>query len=314
MSSHPLIHMDDLAEDFLLYLQVEKNYSANTIHAYSVDIHEMISYIENLEGPEISSDPKNLEYLMVRQYMAFLQSRDLSKRTMARKLAACRSYYRYLLREDLVEDNPPSEVITPKLEKKLPKFLYYDELEAMLHAPGDDVWGKRDRAVLEVAYGGGFRVGELVRINIGNINRQAMFIVVLGKGNKERVSPIGQEALSAIERYLAALRQEKANGSLKFQPDLSFGAPLFINQRGGRLTDRSVRNIVNKYVEQACIKKKISPHSLRHTFATHLLENGADLRAVQELLGHENLSTTQIYTHVTKSNMRAVYDKTHPRA
>ena len=311
---HPQTTMQALAKDFLTMLQIEKNYSPNTIRAYERDLRELLVFLEQYVDELVLQDPQSLEYLMVRQFMAYLQNRQLSKRTMARKLAAARSFYRYLLREELVEENPPAEVTTPKLEKKLPKFLYYEEVEAFLSAPDDSLWGKRDRAILEVAYGSGLRVSELVRLNRNSINFPAGFLIVLGKGNKERVCPVGETARMAVQQYLSALTEAQQQGELKFVLNTASTAPLFINQRGGRLTDRSVRNFVNRYIEKAAIKKRISPHSLRHSFATHLLENGADLRAVQELLGHENLSTTQIYTHVTKSNLKAIYQKTHPRA
>lgn len=303
-----------LVDDFLLYLQREKNYSENTVNAYERDLYQLENYLQDYEGMEVLEDIDNLEYLMMRKYLAYLNSQHLAKSTIARKLGACRSFYKYLLRMQIVDANPAAEVVSPKKEKKLPKFLYYDEVEALMQSPADDVWGRRDRAILEMCYAGGFRVSELVSINMMSINKSGRFVSVVGKGSKQRIVPVGQMALAAVEDYLSALRAEAAEGNLKFSPDFSARSPLFLNQRGGRLTTRSVQNIVKKYVEQAAIKKKISPHALRHSFATHLLENGADLRSVQELLGHSSISTTQIYTHVSKSTVRSVYNKTHPRA
>ena len=303
-----------LVNDFLLYLETEKNYSANTVKSYERDLYELERYLAEYEGDYVLDDIDNLEYLMMRKYMGYLNSRKLAKSTIARKLGACRSFYKYLLRKQIVDSSPPSEVTIPKKEKKLPKFLYYDEMEALLMAPGNDLWGLRDKAILELCYAGGFRVSELVGINLGDINRNGRFVTVLGKGNKTRIVPIGKAALLAIDNYQQSMKKAYREEKIKFMPDFGFDAPLFLNQRGGRLTTRSVQNIVKKYVEQAAIKKKISPHGLRHSFATHLLENGADLRSVQELLGHVNISTTQIYTHVSKSTVRSVYNKTHPRA
>ena len=306
--------MITLVNDFLLYLQTEKNYSENTIKSYERDLYQLERYLEEYEGEYVLDNIENLEYLMMRKYMAYLSSKKLAKSTIARKLGACRSFYRYLMIRQIVDSSPPSEVVTPKREKKLPKFLYYDEIEALMKSPADDLWGRRDRAILEICYAGGLRVSELVGINMMDINRSGRFVSVVGKGNKQRIVPIGQVALAAVDNYISSLRQAAKAGELKFVPAFGSGAPLFINQRGGRLTVRSVQNIVRKYVEQAAIKKKISPHALRHSFATHLLENGADLRSVQELLGHVSISTTQIYTHVSKSTIRSVYNKTHPRA
>lgn len=303
-----------LVNDFLFYLQSEKNYSDNTVKAYERDLYQLERYLENYEGKTVLDDIDNLEYLMMRKYMAYLNSLHLAKSTIARKLGACRSFYRYLLRMQIVDASPAAEVVSPKKEKKLPRFLYYDEVDALMKAPADDLWGRRDRALLEMCYAGGLRVAELVSINMMSINKNGCFVSVVGKGSKQRIVPIGQVALESVDRYLASLRAEAADEKLSFVPNFAADAPLFLNRRGGRLSVRSVQNIVKKYVEQAAIKKKISPHALRHSFATHLLENGADLRSVQELLGHSSISTTQIYTHVSKSAVRSVYNKTHPRA
>ncbi len=304
----------DLVNDFLLYLTVEKHYAKNTVNSYERDLYQLEHYLEDYESEAVLNNIDEIDYALMRRYLAYLNSLHLAKSTISRKLSACRSFYRYLMKKQIVEASPPSEVITPKKEKRLPKFLYYDEMKAVLEAPADDLWGRRDKAILEVCYGGGLRVSELVSINMTDINKNGRFVSVVGKGSKQRVVPIGAAAVAAVGVYKETLRREYLDGELKFMPDFGPGKPLFLNQKGGRLTARSVIDIVNKYVEAAAVKKKISPHALRHSFATHLLENGADLRSVQELLGHENISTTQIYTHVSKSVMREVYNKTHPRA
>lgn len=307
-------NMIDLVNDFLLYLTAEKNYSEHTVKSYETDLYQLEEYIKKYEDESLLDDVSRIDYFIIRKYMAYLNSRHLSKNTISRKLSSFRGFFKYLLKNEIVDSSPPSEVATPKREKRLPKFLYYDEIEVLLQAPEDDLWGRRDKALLEVCYGGGLRISELEGINMMDINKSGRFVSVVGKGSKQRIVPLGQEALQAVEIYTRSLRQAALAGELKFLPDFGVDAPLFINQRGGRLSARSIRTLLNKYVEKAALKKKISPHALRHSFATHLLENGADLRSVQELLGHENISTTQIYTHVSKSTLRAVYNKTHPRA
>lgn len=240
--------------------------------------------------------------------MAQLQEKGLSKSTVARKLAALRSFYRYLTREEIINANPMTNVTTPKLEKRLPKFLYYQEVEALLNAPDASNQGQRDKAILETIYGGGLRVSELVGMNMGDIDFSLGYARVFGKGSKERIVPLGGAALRALKQYISCGRKELEAKSISRQE------ALFLNKYGGRLSARSVRNIVNKYVAQAALTQKISPHALRHSFATHLLEAGADLRSVQELLGHVKMATTQVYTHVTKKQLKTVYQKTHPRA
>ncbi|MDD2498406.1 MAG: tyrosine recombinase, partial [Desulfitobacteriaceae bacterium] len=253
-------------------------------------------------------DAAQVDHLTVRRFLAKLQAKGLSKSTMARKLAALRSFYRYLAREEIVKVNPMLNVHTPKMDKRLPKFLYYKEIEALLNAPDSTSQGERDKAILEVIYGGGLRVGELEGLNIVDIDFSLGYARVFGKGSKERVVPLGGAALRALRQYLSQGRKELEARSGSRQE------ALFLNKYGRRLSARSVRNIVDKYVAQAALNQKISPHSLRHSFATHLLEGGADLRSVQELLGHVKMSTTQIYTHVTKKQLKSVYEKTHPRA
>lgn len=304
--------MDELSSfknrvnEFLSYVQIEKNYSPNTIQAYSKDLNAFTVYLEENHKEEVLSDPEALSYIIMRHYLAYLQKQGLDKRSISRKLSAARSFYRFLMRQEIVLHNPASEVASPKLENKLPVFLYPEEIEALMSATAEDLWGMRDRSIMEVLYGCGLRVSELVSMNIRNIDCNVGFVRVVGKGRKERIVPIGDLAIDAVQTYLALRTAAGKTAGLD--------EPLFINQREGRLTDRSIRMILNKYIEKAFIDKDISPHSLRHSFATHLLENGADLRSVQELLGHKNISTTQIYTHLSMTTIRDAYNKSHPRA
>jgi len=306
--------MDLLLEQFMAYLRIEKNASAHTLESYSHDLEEFARHLAGEPsdgGGEIdlgSVDPVNVDYLSVRRFLAKLQQRGLNKSTMARKVAALRSFYRYLSREGLVEKNPMLHIHTPKRDKKLPKFLYYQEMESLLQAPDSSPMGQRDKALLETVYAGGLRVSELVALNTGDIDFTFGYARIFGKGGKERVAPLGKPALEALHSYINSGREDQLAKGIKKEE------AIFLNKFGTRLSGRSVRNIINKYVDQIALEKKISPHTLRHSFATHLLEGGADLRSVQELLGHVKMSTTQIYTHVTKGRMKAVYEKSHPRA
>jgi len=242
----------------------------------------------------------------VAAYLAVLEGHSLAARTRARKTAALRSFYQYLLEEQKIEQNPCAYLPTPKLPQKLPRILSENEVLALLEAPTlDKPAGYRDRAMLEVLYGSGLRVSELVGLNVGDIDQMG-FVRCLGKGGKERIIPLGSHALTAAFKYLRHARP-------KLQPNPGETA-LFLNTRGGRLTRQGFWKIIRHWAKQAGITRDISPHMLRHSFATHLLRHGADLRAVQEMLGHVDLATTQIYTHLEKGQLREVYQKTHPRA
>ena len=300
-------NFDNLLGQFIDYMVIERNASPRTIESYAADITDFARFIAAEDGicwQDI--DTAKVEVLDVRRYMAHLNRKGLKKSSASRHLVALRSLFRYLCREDLLPLSAPAMVRTPKKDQTLPKFLYYTEVEALLAAPDDSFTGMRDKAILEIVYAGGLRVSELVGLSVGDIDFAVGYCRVLGKGNKERLVPIGVPAVNAIEAYLKA-REQKGQ-------QLKKGEPILLNRSGGRLSDRSVRNIVNKHMRQAGMFQHISPHTLRHSFATHLLEKGADLRSVQEFLGHVNMSTTQIYTHITKSRMKTVYDKTHPRA
>lgn len=283
-------------EKFIRYLQIEKEVSSHTIRNYNIDL---TSFAEFLGEKKI----EDVDHLILRKFLAHLRSKNLDKSSIARRISCLRSFFKFLMREGYIKANPITGLSTPKREKKLPTFLQEDEIAKLLEVPGDDLMGARDKAILETLYSSGMRVSELTAINNDNIDFIAEVIKLYGKGKKERLVPIGSKALQAIRRYHS-----------KLPPKLSSKKVLFLNRSGKRLSSRSVRRIVNKYIMKVSKKENVSPHTFRHSFATHLLNRGADLRAVQELLGHANLSTTQIYTHVTTERLKDVYDKVHPRA
>ncbi len=291
---------------YLQNLEYVKNASIHTVHNYRMDFEAFFSFIQLNYNEDINLD--TITNLQIRSYLAKMKNDKYARRTIARRISALRSFFQYLVKEEILKHNPFNDVRTPRLEKRLPIFLETYEIEDLLTLPDDSNLGQRDLAVLELLYATGIRVGELVKIKIQDIDLLNHFVIVLGKGAKERLVPVGSKAIDAITAYLRQsrpylLHTTKQNHNL-----------LFVNSKGGPITDRSIRRIVEKYINKLALNKKISPHSLRHTFATHLLNNGADLRTVQELLGHVSLSTTQIYTHVTKEKLRHLYLKTHPRA
>lgn len=293
--------------DFFRYLRVEKNASPHTIAGYQADIDDFFAFaaakLDMDEVPLAAVTP-----ILIRAYLAYLKDEDYARRTIARKMAALRSFFRHLCRETVVAENPFAAVRTPKLEKRLPVFLDPGEINAILDLPANNDLGRRDAAVLELLYATGMRVSELAGLAVRDVDFATGYALVYGKGSKERVVPVGRKAIAALKVYL-----ERPRPRLMAKSGATHDR-LFVNSRGGPLTDRSVRRVVDKYVEALALAKKVSPHTIRHTFATHLLNNGADLRAVQELLGHVNLSTTQLYTHVTKDRVKAVYQQAHPRA
>jgi integrase/recombinase XerC len=287
-------------EDFCRYLGAERNVSPHTLKAYRTDLEMFREFVGKEQGGGASVDV--VTHLLVRRYLASL-ARESRKSTMGRKLAAIRSFFKYLVREGKARKNPAELVNTPKKEKMAPFHLTIDEVTTLVTAPGgNELLVLRDRAILETLYSSGIRVGELTGLDVGGIDMDEALVRVLGKGGKERVVPLGSHARAALADYLSA-----RNGP-------GYDAPLFLNARGGRLTSRSVARIVDRYMLKIAAMKKVSPHTLRHTFATHLLEGGADLRAIQELLGHASLSTTQKYTHVSIDRLMEVYDKAHPKA
>ena len=253
-------------------------------------------------------EPAAVDKLQLRSYLALLQEKKLSKKTVARRMAAVRTYFRFLTREGHIRANPTGLLRTPKIEKRLPIILDEGEVASLLDSPDDDLAGRRDKAILETLYSTGMRVSELEGLKVDSVDFIGGVCRVIGKGRKERLCPVGDKALQSIRRYLEMRELSK----LKNEKSLFLNVSP--NKKGSPLTVRSVRRIVNKYIERTCRKKDISPHTLRHSFATHLLNRGADLRSVQELLGHENLSTTQIYTHVSTQRLKEAYDSAHPRA
>ena len=292
--------MERYIEKFINYLKVERNVSKHTVTNYAVDLASFAAFLGD-------KDIAAVDHLTLRRFLAEMRSKNYAKRTVARKLATLRTFFKFLYREGHIKTNPITAVMTPKLDKKLPKFLDVNKVERLINSPDDKtVPGLRDRAIFETLYSTGIRVSELVGIDSDDVDFISGVVKVLGKGAKERMVPIGDTALTAIRKYLDKRSAEKARAKDKHA--------VFLNKSGTRLTDRSVRRIVDKYIRVCAIGEKISPHSLRHSFATHLLDRGADLRSVQELLGHMNLSTTQIYTHVTMERLKSVYDKAHPRA
>lgn len=281
-------------DKFLSFLEIEKNYSPHTLLNYRLDLAEFFHAVDAIPVEQV-------QYLHLRKFLADLRNKHHKPRTIARKLSSLRSFFKFLQREGLIKNNPATLLQTPKLDKTLPKFLSEKEALELMESPGiDKVPGQRDRAILETLYSAGIRVSELVGLDIDNVDFISNIIKVRGKGKKERLVPVGDTALEVIRQYLQA-RQHKSPA-------------LFLNKNGTRLTARSVCNITHKYIKLTSANRNISPHVLRHSFATHLLNRGADLRSVQELLGHVNLSTTQIYTHVTTEKLKSVYDKAHPRA
>ncbi|HNV87197.1 MAG TPA: tyrosine recombinase XerC [Candidatus Omnitrophota bacterium] len=284
-------------EDFFASLQA-KNASPHTVTNYKIDLREFSGFAKDRPLKEI-------DYLFIRKFLAFLTEKKYSKSSIARKLSCLRSFFKFLVREEVVENNPSAGLATPKREKKLPHFLEVQEIERLLDSiEGDAFASRRDRAILETLYSSGIRVSELVGLNFSEADFLGGVLRIRGKGKKERLVPLGKKAQEALEAYL----EKKPSGK-----GVSSDA-VFLNRRGTRLTDRSVRRILLKYARKIGLGKEIFPHMLRHSFATHLLDRGADLRSVQELLGHESLSTTQIYTHVTTKRLKEVYDAAHPRA
>ncbi|MCF6093847.1 tyrosine recombinase XerC [Microaerobacter geothermalis] len=297
-------HIQSQIKGFLQYLQIEKNASPHTVLNYHRDIDAFLAFLNTKELEHWNQ----IDHTDVREYLAMLAKKNYSRRTISRRLSSMRSFYRFLMREEEVTMNPFQMVSTPKLEKKLPKFLYHKEMELLLAQPNvTSPVGLRDKAILEVLYASGIRVSELVGLGLDSIDLNLGTARVFGKGAKERIVILGSFALEAMKQYL-----DKGRPLLKSQE--ADTDAVFLNVRGGTLTDRSVRRVIHKYIQQAAITNRVSPHTIRHTFATHMLEAGADLRTVQEMLGHVNISTTQIYTHVTKERLREVYLQTHPRA
>jgi integrase/recombinase XerD len=295
--------MDKLIERFIHYLAVERGLAMNTLESYQRDL---IGYVKFIQKNGIS-DLNQTRRANIISYLAELQRNGRATSTISRNLASMRAFYGFMLRDGLIDGDPTTNLESPKIEKRLPKVLTVDEVESLLEGPdGGAVAGIRDKAMLELLYATGIRVSELVALNISDVNLNMGFLKCYGKGSKERIIPLGTMALKTVSDYLMRSR-------VKLIRDQSEES-LFLNHHGQRLSRQGFWKIIKKYAYAARIEKEITPHTLRHSFATHLLENGADLRSVQEMLGHADISTTQIYTHLTKSRLKEVYAKTHPRA
>lgn len=299
--------VSDPMQQFILYLQIEKNASQHTITGYQADIEAFVVFAQQQGAGEVLFS--HVSPVLLRAYLKELKAKHYARRTIARRIAVLRSFFRFLHRENIIEVNPLLHIHTPKLERRLPVFLDLTEVNELLASPPNDALGLRDRAILELLYASGLRVSELVGLKLADIDFANRYVLVFGKGAKERIVPTGREAIAAIEKYLNSSRP-RLYRQYRGEPH----STLFVNKAGGPLTDRSVRRMIDKYVKVLALNKKVSPHTLRHTFATHLLEHGADLRSVQEMLGHVNLSTTQLYTHITQERLKSVYHHTHPRA
>lgn len=288
---------------FLVHLEVERNVSPETLRAYRSDLEQLYTYFE-AEGDE---DVSGLDVFQARRYLAHLQRTGYSKSTVVRKLASIRGYFRYLEREGVSESSPFQDVRTPRITKSLPHFLTANEVVRLIEQPDTDSFrGHRDRCILEVLYSTGLRVSELVALDWTDIDRREGVLRARGKGRKERIVPVGSFALQALTRYRTSIPTEW-RGSGEDQP-------VFLNRFGTRISDRSIRKVLDKYIVRAGLDHKTSPHTLRHSFATHLLDGGANLREVQELLGHQHLATTQVYTHLTHERLGAAYRNAHPHA
>jgi integrase/recombinase XerC len=321
-----------IIEEFLSYLKFEKRFSEHTAKCYGADLSQ---FGEFLDGGGAVSDAEQASFSAgrgelatatatrtdiridqlllsadvssIRAYLAFLNEKQYSKATVARKLATLRSFYKFLVKRNHLDSNPVMGIRTPKQEKKLPHFLEYEEVKRLLETPPVDTWlGARDRAILETLYSTGIRVSELVGLNMDDVDFLGEVVHIRGKGKKERIAPISSSALQVIQHYME-FRNKRAQSNNNFDSKV-----LFVNKHGKRLSTRSVRRKMDKYLKMAGLDPSISPHTLRHSFATHMLNNGADLRSVQELLGHQSLSTTQVYTHLTTKKLKEVYQDAHP--
>ncbi|UCH45259.1 MAG: tyrosine recombinase XerC [Nitrospiraceae bacterium] len=288
--------MKKYTDQFIYYLKTEQGVSPHTLRAYTEDLKEFISFIDK--------KPNDIDNLDIRTFLAALHHRKLKKSSISRKLATIRSFFKFLHREGYVKKNPAKLVSSPRVPKSLPRFLDIDEAFSLMNTPrGDTFKPTRDKAILELLYSSGLRVSELTSLDVIDLDSKESVLRVKGKGRKERIVPIGSKAMEALQNYLPERISLKKKSPA-----------LFLNNRGGRLTQRSVSRILVQYSRMINLKGDLSPHTLRHTFATHLLHEGADLRSIQELLGHASLSTTQKYTHVDIGHLTEVYDKAHPMA
>lgn len=287
--------------EFLKYIDLEKNYSNYTLINYKDDLSFYLDFLNKENIDVLDSD-----YKVIRNYLSYMYNKKYSSKTISRHISSLRSFYKYMIKENYIVKNPMTLISNPKQESKLPHFLYYNELETILNIPDKSTpLGQRDSVILELLYSTGIRVSELVNIKLKDINLSTRKIRILGKGNKERIVLYGEYLKNLLDIYLNDGREKLVKNNQEY---------LVLNKNGSGLTTRGVRVIIDNILKKGEIDFHISPHVLRHTFATHMLDSGADLKSVQELLGHENLSTTQIYTHVSNERLKKVYLSTHPRA
>ena len=297
-------------EGFIEAQSAEKGFSSNTCRAYRNDLEQFLGYLRDptngLLGRGEKMDVRDVDDIVIRSYLGFLYKKN-QKSTIARKLSALRSFFRFLVKRGVISTNPAESVLTPKRGRPVPNYLPVDDMFRLLDGvKGESVLAFRNRAILETLYSTGVRVAELAGMDVGDVDFDAGFVRVIGKGNKERLAPVGKKALARIRAYID--KRDDSTGS-----GLTGEAPLFLNNRGGRLSTRSIARFLEKVVRELGLLRPVSPHGLRHTFATHMLDAGADLRVVQSLLGHASLTTTQRYTHVSIDRLMEVYDKAHPR-
>lgn len=298
--------LDDAVSEFINFVKIERDYSSHSVEAYAKDLSELLIYADTEKYPD---DIKSLDFFALRGFVASLYDRNLAKSSIERKIAAIKSFFKFLYRKGVLEENPARMVKFPKKEKKLPTVFNVDDIFRLLDMPDKTVpMGIRDALILEMLYGTGVRVSELVGLNVTDVDLRGERILVRGKGKKERIIPVSSQVAGMIKKYYEMMPLIIADGR-EIEDDA-----FIINRLGSRLTDRTVRRIVDEYLIKAGMPLDYSPHSFRHTFATHLLEGGADLRSIQELLGHEALSTTQKYTHMDLASLLKVYDESHPKA
>lgn len=305
--------MEEYLDRFEQHLKYERNVSAHTLRNYMSDLQQFYEYLCPIQkdGRRREVPVQEIDHITIREYLATFYKDNHKKTSIARKLATLRTFFRFLCREQILEMNPAKLVSSPRLEKKIPKVLSIEEMIRFIESPDTEtVLGKRDRAILELLYGAGIRVSELCGLNVEDVDFKNQSIRVRGKGRKERIVPFGSKAKEALEIYM------EVRGDLLLESPIDNRDPeiLFYNYQGTRITTRSVGRMLDKYLKECAMSLEISPHSLRHSFATHLLSAGADLRAIQELLGHARLSTTQIYTQVSMEKLMQEYDKAHPKA
>jgi integrase/recombinase XerC len=306
--------MEQLLAQFLEHLRYERNVSEHTLRNYAIDLgqfHEHLAPADPSTGARREFDIRQIDHITIREWLSTLHAAQKKKTSIARKLAALRTFFQFLIREGVVELNPAKLVSTPRLEKKLPNHLSVEDAVRFVETPdlSTDL-GKRDRAILEMLYGTGMRVSELTKLDVRDVDFRNRMVKVKGKRRKERIIPFGEPALHALLAYMTVRNSFLHNAPATEREDEA----LFLNYQGTRITTRSVGRMVDKYIQICAGIHNISPHSLRHSFATHLLDSGADLRDIQELLGHARLSTTQIYTHVSMEKLIEVYDRSHPKA